>query len=1632
TVMTAEAMAQDVCGNWVEEAKVVTAEAGLFKNAASGDYTLNLDHGTVNTALKDKGDSALGGFYDLLWHATDFAGRPRILGTDIDIGPYEIADTVTVTCTVIGAGEVSASATTVQEGDTVTFTASKIENYERDFLGFYVNGELRTTEMTFSLAITKSDVIEARFQGLSATTENFTAQIAALHPTLREELLLADGAYTLNAETIPDSKLITFKGTTLGGTTLSISGGLKDAILVNATVTCTAAVSNVTLHRCLVGGLSGTDNITVTSSILKTKPSSLTATMANVTVYGSGNLPVTITATNCLVLGTDTSAENFDWVGQAILQKGSDSIDAGAAVSLTPYDNLDIAGRPRKMGSAIDLGAHECFYVAMSVTAEGEYTTLTPEPGEHDYLAGDTLALDYTSSRAFLGWTLNGEALGTKVTSLVIPEESTQALTATFQGFTLASGDAFPTGATAKDTITLGPGTYAWSDISTEAKIVGTGTQSKVTINGSVTGGRFEAVTLNATLTNATLNRCLMTGGTLTNCTVANSVIEAATLSGGTYVNNTVLSGITLPTDAFNTRTVSAVQEDYTPAVTETTVVDSGSDLNDYQKTLVGDLDYYGKPRINNVRIDLGAAEYVWPPYTVTLAVVGHGLVEPRGTVEVVRGQSLTFTAKADPQHNRGTPVVKVGSETLSESESHYTYTPTADNTIITVTFPGLTVGASETYKTLSAAIAEAQDGETITVQAGTYRERVDVKTKKLRIVAAEADATQTIIDANHEGRAVALNENSEIVGFTIINGAASEGAGVRGGTVRRCIIRDNTLTYNGFGGGIYGAFAESCLIYNNGSSTQRSSGGGASNSELLNCTVAANAAEKGGGLYDCTAKNCVIALNTDLTGTASDWAGDSVDPQPDDCCTPTSGGITVDANAIFVRPEVADFRLREGIACLNVAAADERLSALDVFGTQRPYGTGIDMGAIEWNAPDYVITLSFNSRSQATMVVNEGDNTEKTYTCAWDGTLAARTFTVPRFKADGTTRTSIKLTWTKATGSATDRTLSGILLDGATLSGSSAAANAAGFTWQVSSENTVNVNLTFQAESLTVAPKGNLSQALTDATPGETIKLQDGDYNLAISVGAGVTLEGTGSSSLLQGATLADGAILKGVTVTGAPVVGPETGSATLLHSIVTGVTDGAGAVKQNVLVKSSLIHNNAAGLGANVTAYLSTVADTDGTALAATAKAYGCAIWRYSLLAETGAEMVDCWAGIEPGFLAPAPEGEDYHLSAHSELIDAAGTAQWPGFTEADRALTDLAGKPRNTLQGYDCGAYEYQGTATVTDWTWFGSAASMDGDLAGAGWRQMTLGSAHALPANVAAVWADRNGYPEANVRADAPLTLSALTIKTVNTCFALLQGAEAGRVTVTGTLMKSAASSLVLAGPLTVQGGTTLSAGTVTLAEGADIKAANVTLNGSTTFRQMGGNFTFGNFFYARDTVTFSLEGGTFKGGELSVAKGSNQTALVFAGADVTLTRIETGDEAGARYGDIIQTGGTVTLTGSGSGKSAPLHISHWPGSSTYSLQGGTLCVPNGEVRLGQDGTGTLRLEGGVAKIRSIGRSNGSVVLAGGTFHALETQALNNVQYVSGTESRLEVADGETTLTFYGTTDSSNTGGLTLGP
>ena len=1600
-----------------ENAFQVVKEVDFFTDAANGDYSLNLD--AASSHLKELGDPSLGGYYDLLWNNYDLAGRNRLLGQVVDIGPYEIGDTLTPSCTVIGAGAVTITpAGNIQEGDTVLFTAMTLVegdvSYARDFLGFYVNGQWQTADMNFSWPVTARDRIEARFAGLTATPETLEAKIAQLHPTRQEVLTLKAGTYSLTAQ----KKSIVYQGVSPEQVQVTLTGSMGGATILGATVAGTA--TQVTLHRCVVDGLSGSE-VTLTSSILKRTVTNLTGTAVNVTAFGSW--PEALTAYDCVTL-----EGNEETVAGAILPQGSAEIDAGVGGSgVVPFDNLDIAGRPRTMGKAIDRGAHECYYTAFTVTAEGAYESLSPAVGTQARLAGDHLLLTHQSARDFLGWTLNGEALGA-AKEVVIPELPASTLTATFAGFSLTSGANFPSGTTAQDTIVLAPGGYVWSNISTEATIVGTGVQGEVSISGSISGGRFEAVTIyGADLTGCTLNRCLVMGGTLTDCQVVNSVLTAGTMSGASscYINNTIISGVTLPAGAVNTRTVAAPQSDYTPAPGDE-AIDAGTALTEAQLALVGDLDYAGQARINNGRIDLGAAEYMWSPQTVMLQVSGHGLVSPRGEVQVVRGQTLFFTATEDPKHPRGEPVV-VGAEAVAGKPGVYAVTPTEDVTKVTIAFAGLTVGVGTPYATVSEAIAEAQEGETLTLKPGIYREMVNVKNKHLRLVAESIDPRETIIDAGQKGRAVTLTNGAEIIGMTIQGGVANEGAGVLNGTVRRCIVRNNALTYNGFGGGLSNVFAESCLLYDNGTAALRSAGGGAANSHLLNCTIVRNVAEKGGGLYDCTAKNCIIALNRDGTGATSDWVGDSVDPDPSDCCTPTSGGIAVEAESIFVEPAADDFRLREGIACIDrVSANDFDLSALDLLGHARQFGDAVDMGAIEWDSPDYLLTLTFNCRAQATLAINGANPVS----VAWDDPIEARTFAVPRVTSTGE-RSRVVMTWANADGASTVRTLKGISLDGALLDGSAAATTT--FVWEVGSLDTVNVRLTFVADALTIA-NGDaeaLTKSLSEAIAGETIHLGAGAYDTAVTIGEGVTLAGAGAdaSALLRGAILADGACLTGATVSGAAVIGPASGSARLLHCVVTGVGDGA-AVRQGVTLKVCLLHANAAGLGEGTTAYLTTVVDSTGTALAATAKAYGCAVWRYGTLAEDGAEMIDCVLGGDPRFISPAPAGCDYRLTARSPLIDVAGEALWPGFTAEDRALTDLAGLPRNQLLGFDCGAYEYQASATPSTWTWFGSDSSMDGDFAGAGWRQMVYGAPQVIPAGVSALIADRAGFPEATLTLGAgELTLAALEVRTT-AAVQLLPGSPVGRIILNGALTKNASGALTLAVPLTAQGNATFSVGETRLLEGAELRCGGtLTVSGSgTRFEQQGGALAFGNFLNVRNTANVVFAGGQVTGGEISVAQG-DRTAVTFAGATVTATRIETGDEGGARSGHVLQTGGVVTLTGSGSAKGAPLHIAHWSGNSTYTLRGGELWVPNGEVRLGTDGTGTLRLEGGTANIRSMTIASGALQLAGGTFHALETQTISPV-FIAGTRSTLTVAEGKH-LTFANANHATHTGHLVLG-
>ena len=1564
----------------------------IFTNVAIGDYTLDVTKAAEH--VKEKADPSLGGNYDVLWYDKDLAGRPRLLDQALDIGPYEIADTITVTCEVKGVGEVAVVPTEVQEGDPVTFTATS-DTYQREFIGYYVNDRLISTEATMTYAPLKEDKIVARFAGLTLDPTNEALDsleevIAALHPSILEEVTLTNGTFAIPALDKP----VAFVGASTSETTVNLSGDCKGAYVINATVTG-ADVSNVTLHRCLVNNFSGA-KVTLTSSVIASTCTNISGKAVNTTAWNA--MPAGLTQVDCVVLSGTTNT-----VTDAILLKNDTNIDAGQGGSdIIPYDNFDIAGRPRVSGTKVDCGAHECNYITVSVAAEGYYAALSPAVGTYDKLTGDILTLSYESPRTFRGWRLADGTVLTRDPSYiyVLPEDDC-ALTASFEGFALTPESTIPNDTTAADTIVLAPGIYT-QDFTTAATIVGTGLQDEVVLTGTIAGGaRLEAVSFeDATLSNVTLNRCYVSGGSATNVTAYNSILVNLTSATGTgtYINNTTVNTV-LPETAKNTRVLNAIVEDYTPPQEE---ADKGGSLTNDERLALGDYDYYGNPRVNNATIDSGAVEYEWPPYIVTIDVIGHGLVEPRGAVEVVRGAPLTFTVKQDPKHPRNLVSVS-GAE--DKGNGIYSIYPNADATV-TVTFEMLPEVTTD--DALQEALVEAQDGETITVAPGTYG-AIDVKGKRLKIVASDLNPANTVIDALGQGRAVTLTGGAEIIGFTIQNGIANKGAGVYQGTVRRCIIQKNTLTYNGFGAGVCEVFAESCLIVDNGSeNVVRSNGGGASTSDLLNCTIVRNIADKGAGLYDCTAKNCVIALNTDLAGAVSDWAGDSVAPDPTDCCTPTTGGITVDAGTLFVDPENNDWRLREGIACIDAGTSDERLSATDVTGATRVYGNAIDMGAIEWNAPDYKVTIAFQGRGIATVDGKE---------IAWNAEEGTKLLSVPR------TQQALSLQWKKDAATSVDRTFVGIMANNAMLDGSANAVNEA-FTWKIAAEDTVNVMLTFIAEDLSVTTAAELTAALESAIAGETIKLAEGNYDVEVDIGTGVIVDGASKATLLQGATLADGAVLKRVTVTGAGVTGPETGRAELIQSIVTGVT--GVAVKQNVVLKTCLVYENTIGV-MDSTAYLSTIVSNTAAGVSGTSRIYGTVVWGNGVDVEESVERIDSYVGGNPKFTLPAPDGEDYTVLTQSPLIDLAATAQWEGFTDADRSLADLAGNARPALNGYDIGAYELQVAADpFALWTWYGSAYTVDGTWSGSNWRKMIYGAPYSLPANASACFVDRDGFASADVAIDSVVTIPSLQLENAKSALAFRDAG--GRLTVNSGVIKSSSGSLSLAAQMDIKEQLYLSAGALTVEEGASVAvdgkfvassipvimtggtlsaATKSDLFGTTQFTLTDGTFEFGDYLNIRDSVFVDLAGGTVTGGEISVAQDARD-ALRFSGADVTVSKIETGDESSGRYGNIVQTGGAVTVTGSGSGKSAPLHISHWNGWSNYTIEGGQLFVPNGEVRIGQDGNGHLILRGGYAEVKSIGITTGKVTLAGGTLKVLTTQTLP-ITFTAGTASRVLAPD-----------------------
>jgi parallel beta-helix repeat protein len=195
-------------------------------------------------------------------------------------------------------------------------------------------------------------------------------------------------------------------------------------------------------------------------------------------------------------------------------------------------------------------------------------------------------------------------------------------------------------------------------------------------------------------------------------------------------------------------------------------------------------------------------------------------------------------------------------------------------------------------FNNIQAAIDDANDGDVVIVADGIYigsgNRGIDF-TGKAITVRSKNGADSCIIDCQEQGRGFYFHRgessNSLLDGFTIMNGSAAHGGGIRclssSPTIANCAIRNNIAPLSpGFpgsfgdpGGGIASEMGSpliiNCIISDN---TATSVGGGLyifrGSPVIRNCTITGNTANRAGAIWcysDCVVlvNNCILWGNT-------------------------------------------------------------------------------------------------------------------------------------------------------------------------------------------------------------------------------------------------------------------------------------------------------------------------------------------------------------------------------------------------------------------------------------------------------------------------------------------------------------------------------------------------------------------------------------------------------------------------------------------------------------------------------------------------------------------------------------------------------------------------------------------------
>ena len=286
------------------------------------------------------------------------------------------------------------------------------------------------------------------------------------------------------------------------------------------------------------------------------------------------------------------------------------------------------------------------------------------------------------------------------------------------------------------------------------------------------------------------------------------------------------------------------------------------------------------------------------------------------------------------------------------------------------------------------ASIQEALDravaGNTIHVAPGVYG---PISCKKAVTVESERGADETFIDGFECDRCATLGEKTKLVGFTLRNGYASDTAGVEGGVLSYCVIRDcyatdsvgaasdctiedslvcenrayNTIgglasctvrrsvvrnngSYHGRNNQITGGRFEDCLVEGAGYNGESTYSSGAGYTSFYNCTVL------GQSVHDVDFYNCVFSTrnkSTDyiyLVDHSCYWG------TLPDVTTWGTGNIRVNSAAdVFADADGGDYHLRETSPAVDAGKNANAPDGPDLDGNDRCADGRVDMGCYEY-----------------------------------------------------------------------------------------------------------------------------------------------------------------------------------------------------------------------------------------------------------------------------------------------------------------------------------------------------------------------------------------------------------------------------------------------------------------------------------------------------------------------------------------------------------------------------------------------------------------------------------------------------------------------------------------------------------